>query len=86
MTTLVSDQIIKVKEGRYSYSIQMVSGTAVFYISLEGETFVEITDGTFDVSSTGWLDLPACRIKVVTTGDASVVLSRRGKVDVGIPQ
>ena len=59
----------------YVFVVTMTSGSAKLQISDDsGVTFQDITDASWTASETGTIKLPACIIKPVVTGDATISL------------
>ena len=65
---------VTVGSGIYNVSVAIGTGTAKLQYSVEGESFIDITDSSTNTTPYN-VELPNCQIQSIITGDSEVWLN-----------
>jgi len=68
---LIHDTPVTVQPGDYIYNVVMTTGAVSFEISMDGEAFKPVNNGSFAADSQDVIQLPDCQIKALITGDGT---------------
>ena len=75
LTTETDNELTVQIKADYSFQVTMTSGSAKLQMSVDGGAFQDITDCSWTANADGIVQLPACVLKAVVTGDATVMVN-----------
>ena len=73
---LLTDEPFRAAGGEHNIKMIMGTGTGKLQLQVADEAYVDVPDSSVSASDSYTIDIPACRIKAVLTGDAACYITR----------